>query len=395
MNIPIWPGSSSFAAVSNSWYISGSQPKPTSFGFYDGDADFKIDADKVADFCASMLGYPMVDIELQDINFYKAFEKAITVYGNELYSFLVRDNILSLNGLPTSSNLNNATVNSNLSLIISLAEQYGAEVGVGGDVTWYSGSVILQSGVQDYNLNEWAVSNSISASNLEIKRVFYQSKPAVTRFFDPYAGTGMGMLNLLDSFGWGSYSPAINFLLMPLNYDLQIIQSIEFNDTIRKSHYSFELINNNLRIFPIPNTSDEGTRLWFQYILKSERISNSIVQQSGNITNVSNVPYTNPIYSQINPIGRAWIFEYALAISKGMLANVRGKYQVVEIPDDSVTLNHQELLNQSLEEQKTLIEKLRIYLDETSRKSLLERKSAENEFLNKELNNIPNLIYLG
>ena len=33
------------------------------------------------------------------------------------------------------------------------------------------------------------------------------------------------------------------------------------------------------------------------------------------ITNISQVPYSNPVYSQINSIGRQWIFEYALAIS--------------------------------------------------------------------------------
>ena len=84
------------------------------------------------------------------------------------------------------------------------------------------------------------------------------------------------MMNLLDSFGWGNYSPAINFLLMPINYDLQTIQAIEFNDQIRKSQYTFELINNKLRIFPIPFYNDMGEdnahRLFFQYIKKSEKI---------------------------------------------------------------------------------------------------------------------------
>ena len=326
MNIGIWPGSSSFAAISASWYDSVSYPKPTSFGFYDGDNDFKVDADRVADYCTSRLGYPITDIELQDINIYKAFENAVTVYGNELYSFRIRDNMLSLEGLSTSSTLNNAIVSPNLSLF-RLAEQYGSEAGVGGNVTWYSGSVSLNGSVQDYDLKEWAVQNGISASNLEIKRVFYQASPAITRFFDPYAGTGMGMMNMLDSFGFGSQSPAVNYMLMPLNYDLQLIQAIEFNDTIRKSNYSFELINNLLRIFPVPSQTNEGSKLWFNYILKSDRINNSVTQTTGSITNVSNVPYSNITYSQINSPGRAWIFEYTLATSKEMLGYNRGKYQ--------------------------------------------------------------------
>ena len=81
-NPAIWPGSSSFA--------TGSTP----FGFYDTDAEFQVDADKVSNFCARRLGYPLVDVELQDISFYAAFEEAVTTYGNELYAYKIRDNQL-------------------------------------------------------------------------------------------------------------------------------------------------------------------------------------------------------------------------------------------------------------------------------------------------------------
>ena len=83
-SVSIWPGSSSFF------------PGNTPFGFYDNDYQFQIDADKVARFCAQRLGYPLVDIELQDLNFYTAFEQAVTTYGNELYAFTLRDNMLSV-----------------------------------------------------------------------------------------------------------------------------------------------------------------------------------------------------------------------------------------------------------------------------------------------------------
>ena len=395
MNIPIWVGSSSFAAVSASWYDSGSQPKPTSFGFYDGDNDFKIDADKVADYCAHRLGWPIMDVELQDINFYRAFETAVTTYGNELYAFRLRDNLLTVEGLSTSSNLNNAIVSPNLSTILRISQQYGAEAGVGGNVTWYSGSVFLTGSVQDYDLNAWAVEHNISASDLEIRKIFYEQSPAVTRIYDPYAGSGLGSMNMINSFGWGGQSPAIQFMLMPINFDLQIIQSIEFNDQIRKSNFSFDLINNLLRIFPIPGDSDTGLRLWFRYLKKSDRISNSVAQQPDSVTNVSNVPYSNPIYSQINSIGRSWIFEYAVALSKEMLGLIRDKYKEKPIPNADITLNGSDLLAQAQDERNKLIERLRAFFDETSRKASLERQSEENEFVNKTLINIPNLIYIG
>ena len=258
MNIPIWTGTSTFAV--------GQTP----FGFYDNDLEFKTDADKVANFCAQRLGYPIADVELQSGSFYTAFEEAITTYGNELYAYKVRENYLSLEGASTLTEANNQLITPNLAGIVRISEQYGVEAGVGGNVTWYSGSLDLVSNQQSYDMNAWAdtYANLSAGDSIEIKRVFYEAPPAITRYFDPYAGTGTGMIDLMDSFGWGSYSPAINFLLMPINYDLQTIQAIEFNDQIRRSNYSFELVNNQLKIFPIPNGG--VTKLWFQYIKKSE-----------------------------------------------------------------------------------------------------------------------------
>ena len=199
------------------------------------------------------------------------------------------------------------------------------------------------------------------------------------------------MIDLMDSFGWGSYSPAINFLMMPLNYDLQVIQAIELNDQIRRSNYSFELVNNQLKIFPIPTTKGS---LWFEYIKKSER-NNPYQDGINKITNVSEVPFTNPNYNQINSIGRQWIFEYTLAIAKEMLGYIRGKYSTIPIPDADVTLNQSDLLASATADRAALIERLRAYFDETSRSSLLERKSNENDFLQKELNKVPYTIYIG
>jgi len=381
-NTSIWPGSSSFF------------PGNTPFGFYDNDTDFQTDADRVAMFVARRLGYPLVDVELQDINFYTAFEEAVTTYGNEVYAYQIAQNFLSLEGSSTGSNLNNTLTRPNLGAIVRISEQYGVEAGVGGNVTWRTGSLSLQKGVQKYNLNEWAVSQSIDAGDLEIKRIFYESIPPIIRYFDPYAGTGTDVQGLLQAFGFGSYSPGINFLLMPINYDLQKIQAIGFNDQIRKSNYSFELINNQLRIFPIP-FSDQT--LFFEYILKSDR-NNPIISGSmgqGKITNVSNAPYTNPTYSYINSIGRQWIFEYTLALCKEMLGYIRGKYTTVPIPNAEVTLNHGDLTAAATAEKTALIERLRAYLDETSRSKLLEKRALESDSLQKELNNVPYTIYIG
>ena len=381
MNIPIWTGTSTFAV--------GQTP----FGFYDNDLDFQTDSDKVADFCARRLGYPLADVELQSGSFYTAFEEAITIYGNELYAYKIRENYLSLEGASSTTIPNGQLITPNLASIVRISEQYGVEAGVGGNVTWYSGSLSLVKSQQTYNMNAWADANANLAANdsIEIKRIFYEAPPAITRYFDPYAGTGTGMIDLMDSFGWGSYSPAINFLMMPINYDIQVMQAIEFNDQIRRSNYSFELVNNNLKIFPIPNVA--GT-LWFEYIKKSER-NNPYSNGTDLITNVAEVPFENPNYNNINSIGRQWIFEMTLTIAKEMLGYIRGKYSTIPIPDADVTLNQSDLLSSATANREALIERLRAYFDETSRSSLLERKATENDFLQQELNKVPYTIYIG
>jgi hypothetical protein len=390
-NIPIWPGSSSFF------------PGDTPFGFYDYDYDFQIDADKVAKYCAQRLGWPIENVELQDINFYTAFEQAVTVYGNELYAYQVRENMLNLEGLPiTTPVLNNTQITPNMGNIIRISEQYGEEAGVGGNTNWYSGSVVLTASIQDYDLDVWAQQNGISGSNLEIQRVFYQGVPASATY---YYGGGIGL-----GAGWGGffgalggvagYGAANNYLVTPLSYNVAAIQEVELGNDILFSAYSFEIINNKLRIYPVPTDGDTGAHYWFQYILKNERLENSLTSGSGDlgaglITNVSNVPYTNPNYNQINSIGRSWIFEYTLALSKEMLGYVRNKYSQIPIPGAEVTLNGDTLTTSAQTTKDALITRLREYFDETSRRSMLERRRDEAEFSQNELNKVPMTIFIG
>ena len=384
-NIPIWPGSSSF------------HPGDTPFGFYDNDIEFQKDADKFAKFAAQRLGYPIVDIELQKFNFYTALEEAVTDYANEVYAYRVRDNYLTYDGAEGTFDAEETLVIPNLGRVIQNAEQYGVEAGTGGNVTWHKGEIQLTKSVQDYDLEKWADENipHYKGHDIEIMRVLYEAPPALLRFFDPYVGSGMGTMDLMDSFGFGNYSPAgVDFVLMPMNYDLQVIQQIEFNDMIRRSNYSFEMHNNNLRLFPIPD--GHPSTIWFEYILNSERSSASfVVGGSSTITNIYDVPYKNPNYDKINSIGRAWIFDYALAVCKEMLGYVRGKYQVVPIPGDNVTLNANDLITAATGEKERLIDRLRAYLGEMSREKLLERRAIEGDYLEKELGKVPFPIYIG
>ena len=383
MNVPIYDG--------NPMFISGDHHTP--FGFYDDETEFTGDAIKVTKFCAARLGYPLVDIELQSGSFFAAFEEAVTTYGNELYAYKIRDNQLSLEGTTTGSNINNAIITPTFEPIVRMTKQYGTEAGTGGNIDYYSGSIALTSSLQDYDLQAWATANNITSS-IEIKRVFYEPSPAITRYYDPYVGSGFGSKNMFDSFGFGSMSPAINFLMMPINFDLQVIQAIELKDQVRRSQYSFEIKNNKIRLFPIPGSG--SARLNFEYIITEERRNSAYASTNNDqVANVSMTPYKNPSYSGINSVGRQWIFEYTLAISKEMLGYVRGKYSNIPIPNAEVTLNQSDLITAATAEKTALIERLRTYFDETSRKSLLERRAQETEFKQAELKQVPYTIYIG
>jgi len=383
MNVSIWSGTSAF------------KPGQTPFGFYDTDTEFSGSADKVAQWCAKRLGYPLVEVELQSGSFYAAFEEAVTTYGNEVYQWKVRENYLNLEGTVTGSALNNKVITPNLGSIIRISETYATEAGTGGKINIYTGSCNLLSGIQDYNLQA-AVSASGITGSIEIKKIFFEAPPAIVRYFDPYAGTGTGIQSLLETFGFGQFSPGINFLLMPIYFDVMKIQAIEFNDQIRKSAFSFDLVNNKLRLFPIPSAITPGynDKLWFHYILVDERNNPTVDSRDNLVTNVSNVPYQNPVYIQINSIGKQWVRQYTLALVKETLAYIRGKYGTVPIPGAEVTLNQQDLLTDSRKEKEDLLTQLRAMLDQTSRKTQLEQQSTETEFIQKQLNNVPLPIYI-
>lgn len=378
-NIQTWNGTATFSA--------GMTP----FGFYDNDSEFQTDIIKVAKFCGQRLGYPLMDVELQSGSFFACFEEAITTYGNEVFTYKIRENYLNLEGASTGSSMNNQLTDPTLNRIVQISQHYGTEAGVGGNVTKYSGSIAITGSQQNYDLDAWAEQQGISGS-IEVRRVFYESPPAIQRYFDPYAGTGTGVQSLMSSFGFGQMSPGINFMMMPTSYDVQLIQAIEFNDQIRKSAYTFEIINNQLKIFPVPVRSGS---MFFEYYKNEDKSKINYNNSTNLITNVGEVPYDNPTYSHINSVGRQWIFRYTLALAKELLAYIRGKYQVVPVPGSEATLNQADLLADARTEKVELMTSLREMLNQTGRSAQLEAQAKEAEDVQSTLKSIPMTIYVG
>ena len=381
-SISIWPGSASFSSTTN----------PTPFGFYDADTDFTSSADQVATWCAQRLGYPIVDIELQAVNFFTAFEEAVTTYAQYVYQYKIIENIGTLEGSTTGSNLNNQYIQPNLGNTIAIAEQYGTEAGSGGNIVYKTGSIDVTQGQQRYSLTDLWTNVNESGNPIEIKRIYHYAPAAIVRYFDPYAGTGTGIQSLMSSFGFGNYSPGVNFMLMPTFYEALKVQAIECNDQIRKSAYSFEVIgNDSLKLFPIPNRDET---LYFDYIVKTDR--NDPVRNTATnlVTNVSNVPYSNITYNTINSPSRQWIFRYTLAVSKEMLASIRGKYSSIPIPGAEITTNASELRSEAAAEKTALIDELKLMLEESSRAKHLERQAGEAQNIQDTFTKAPYPIYI-
>ena len=508
-DIPIWPGSSSFATGL------------AAFGFYDNDPDFQNDAPLVSVWCAQRLGYPLIDIELQDRNFFTCFEEAISEYGAQVYQFQIINNLFRIKGKATGSALNQ----------IYLDDYYGQSTGGGGggntmgssgtsynltDSRLYSASLEVKRGIQKYNLlssdpglasatitftgtpapsesielqdvggntisyeahassstyfvsqslNQFETgSDAITAANnlfhvivsgsqdftaevsasvvtvtqkfegtggntsitstlsnaaidgfaggssgltfevsgsaiqagvkrIKIKKIYHYQPVAINRYFDPYAGTGTGIQSLMQTFGFGNYSPGVNFMLMPIYFDTLKLQAIELNDIIRKSGYHFNIEDNRyLKLFPIPTSN---YTLHFEYVLKST--ANAPVKNDATnlITDISNVPYTNPTYAFINEPGKQWIRRYTLALAKEMLGSIRGKYQSVPIPGDTTTLDYARLLSEAKDEKTILITELKELLESTTRVKQLERQEQEAELTQKTFYKVPYPIYIG
>jgi len=378
----IWTGTSTFTSGSS-----------TPFGIYDGDSSFQTDAPKVASWCAKRLGYPIIDIELQGDNFFAVFEEAVSEYSAQVNQFNIRNNLGSLEGQPTGSNYTGQSVlGSELNNVITIGEGYGTLANVGGRTDIQKGYITVGTGSQEYDLQTLWADVSESGERIDVTKVFYEATPAINRFFDPYSVSGQGTLNLIDEFGFGSFSPAAQFILMPIYEDMLRIQQIEFNDQIRKSAHTFNIVNNKLQIFPKPTTE---YKLWFEYQVVKDRRENATIITPNVVSDYSNVGYNFAEYNKINDVGKQWIRKYTLALAKEMLGAVREKYSTVPIPGSEVSLDGAALRAEAQTEKDALIEQLRENLNEVSKKQRMENEASMVEQQQQVMNRVPLNIYIG
>lgn len=393
---PIWPGSASISGGDASIY--------TQFKFYDNDPLFLSESIQATEWAARRLGYPVIDVELTNENFISMYEEATTTYGAILNEQNIKEYMLTVQGSSTATNLTGRQIRGGIGRIIELAEGYGAEVGVGGDVDWKRGSIDIVTNQQTYDLNVLFAAVSESGNTIRIKRIFHDRTPASTRYFDPWGlPTSPGIYGMGSIHGFGAGGTVgvagTSYVLRPMYEDLLRMQAVEINDQVRKSGFSFELINNKLRIFPTPNAN---FKLWFDYVITNTSDIGYITGSDasgddlglGSITDPSNIPYQNLIYSNINSVGRKWIRDYFLAICKISLGGIRAKYPTIPIPNGEVTLDGESLRNEGINERDKLIERLIDMLDKSGKKAQIANKQEEEENMQKIMNRVPMGIFV-
>ena len=383
-----------------------------------------------------------------DVQFYTCFEEAVTEYSAQINQFSIKQNLYSLKGTSTSVNLTTSVLRTQpLPFYLKLSEAYGAEVGVGGNVDWRKQSLEVKSGVQTYDLqglfNQYYTDPKTGEKKLErieVKRIFHNPPPALNKIYDPMSNSGMSASNMLSEFGWSGMSPTgTQFLLRPVNEDLMRLQAVEFNEQVRRSAYGFELVNNKLTVFPVP---ERDFTLWFDYIFKRERDiaavqgyvdadefntmpktqtqvteettqqvvadntqtglppesttpSRQLASSPDSITDVSNVPYEFHSFSAINDVGKRWIMKYYLSTCKELLGSIRAKYQSIPIPGGETSLDGDALRAEAQTEKEQLITELREDLEVTSRSTTSEQLNQVSDNLQENLKKVPNFLYIG
>jgi hypothetical protein len=372
-------------------------PQGTAFHTYDTDPVFVTDCYNAMIWAASRLGYPVVDVEMVDGQFYKAFEEAVNVYSGKVNEFNMINNMFALQGqrIDSIGNLTNRVITgTGLPFLTQLAQDYGTEAGTGGKVDWKKAFIQAEPGVQDYDLQALVGDVSESCSRITIRRIFHDRPPASARIYDPFSMTGMSYSNVLNELGFGAYSPAVQFLMTPIFEDLLRMQAIEFNDMVRKSQYSFQLINNKLRLFPIPTY---GYKVWFEYTNDNQVFESGSMSQSGSkvISDFANIPYKTHIYSDINDAGKQWIRNYFLANCKEILGAIRQKYQTIPIPGGEVTLDGAELRSEAQQEKQRLLDSLREMLEAAGKFNQMEKQAQMSQQLQDSLKGVPLMIYIG
>jgi hypothetical protein len=394
------------------------------FAVYSGSASFLSGASDQVAYVYKKLGGDVLDIELTVGNVYAAYEEAVLEY-----SYLINLH-QSQNALPTLLGKTTGTFDHtgeltndiggraelsypkyNLDYLRHFGDAFATEAGIGMNSSIYSASIPIIDEVQDYDIQ--AIIQSASANNIDpasggpvafsgslagkkitVRRFYYKTPASMWRFFGYYGG--LNVIGNLSSYG--QYADDSTFEVIPSWHNKLQAMAYETSIYTRNSHYSFEIINNKLRIFPVPN-SFTPRYFWIDFSVEEDgwKQSNNDAgtNQSAGINNMNTLPFANLPYENINSIGKQWIRRFCLALCKEILGQIRSKFATIPIPGESVTLNGSALITEGKEQQEKLREELKTMLDKITYSKLAEQTANDSENLQKIESKVPFNIFVG
>ena len=349
-------------------------------------------------FVKRRLGDDVLSVELTRKQVWACFEEAFLEYGSIVNQYQAKSQLLSLLGMQTG-NLDEATQKlprDTLNYIIRLAEPYAVEAGLGGSYNSASGSIKLRQNIQDYDLytdlvdpstNIPVVSSSLNPEQrkMRIFEIMHYNPSAAYRFFD----TTSAVNYLNNEFSFESFTPETVFYVLPVFEDILRGGQMNISNRVRRSNYSYRVTGTKIRIFPAP-TAVNPLNLWVRVGFESNPLSPSVPDASiDGVSNLSNVPYGNFVFSNVNSMARQWVRQYTLSLSKELLGMIRSKFGSIPIPGAELQLDGADLKSTAKDEKEKLRTDLKEMLDSMTYSKLIETKAAEVDNVQKILKSIP------
>jgi hypothetical protein len=309
--------------------------------------------------------------------------------------------MLNYMGAPktSGSNFTQKFPNNKFTFIHKHSDAVASEVGAGGTIEWKSGSIDLTSGQQNYDLQSLWAAVSESNKRIAIKDIYHFRPGSATARASAYGSDyTLGGNEMIKNIGGGyTQTNQAMYYMYPVFEDVLRAEHIEISDTIRKSQYSYELINNKIKLFPTPASA---TKLWFRYTVEDFDPFTDGDTSSGSaaddlISDISNVPYEYMVYNSINSMGKNWIKKYSLALAKELLGNIRRKFESLPIPNESINLDGDQLISDAHEMKVELKEELMDLLEKTNLETMVERDKNIQENMTQQLEQFPLLPFIG
>lgn len=376
---------------------------PTPFSLFDSEAAFISDADNMLRFVRIKLGDNIMRVELTNSQIWASFEEAAIEHSSLLAEYQMKSDLVNMLGMPTgSADVNNMYFNQTLNFLLKQAEPYANHAGVGGTQEQYLGYFELVAGQQEYDIytDLYSVASSSLMYNLmptgmkgriQVNEVFHFSPQASHH----YLLNASNITNYLATeFNYESYVNSTVFYVLPIFEDVLRRGMLDAAYRVRRSNYSYELIGRKLRIFPVPSQYrlQTSNKMFVRVSFPSLNSPISSSYTNNDLYGV-NGPGTAPIgvipYTSLNQWSKQWIRNYTLALCKITLGLIRRKFKSIPIPNEDVTLDGQELVDEGKEERDALRENIRTFMDEITYDKLQEKQAERAENLNKQLKYIP------